>query len=71
MNAFAPTSVGREQPVEGATPPEVFSRWMKVVAVSVSPPVGPSWAPATGSRSQGMASGATKAGSEEEIAWPP
>src|SRR4030095_2510019 len=66
-----PTSVDKVQSVDGATPPEVFSRWMKVVAVSVWPPVGPSWAPATGSRSQGMAPGATKSGSEEEIARPP
>jgi hypothetical protein len=29
-------------PVEGAIPPEVFSRWMKVVLVSLWPPVGPS-----------------------------
>ena len=30
------------QPVDGAIPPAVFSRWMKVVGVSLSPPVGPS-----------------------------
>ena len=28
VRAFAPTSVDWEQPVEGATPPEVFTRWM-------------------------------------------
>ena len=37
-----PTSVYKVQPVDGATPPEMFSRWMKVVAVSLWPPVGPS-----------------------------
>ena len=61
-----PTSVDKVQPVDGATPPEVFSRWMKVVTVSLSPPVGPSWAPTTSSRSQAIAPGSTKAGSEEE-----
>ena len=39
---------------------------MKVVSVSVSPPVGPSSAPTAWSKSQGIAPGATKAGSEEE-----
>src|SRR5438874_2190911 len=56
---------------DGATPPEVFSRWIKVVIVSVSPPVGPTWTPAIGSRSQAMASGATNLASEEGIAVPP
>src|SRR5580765_2753479 len=44
---------------------------MKLVAVSVSPPVGPPWTPAIGSLSHGMASGATKRESDEEIARPP
>jgi hypothetical protein len=44
---------------------------MKVVAVSVSPPLGPTWTPAIGSRSQEMASCATNLRSEEGIAVPP
>src|SRR4029453_7714885 len=71
MNALPPTCVESEQPLEGATPPEVFTRWMKVVTVSVSPPVGPSWVPAIGSRSQGTAPSATNSGSKEGIARPP
>src|SRR5882757_5466085 len=39
---------------------------MNVVRVSVSPPVGPSSAPATVTLSQATAPGATKLGSEEE-----
>src|SRR5262245_18270016 len=39
---------------------------MKVVSDSVSPPVGPSWAPTTRSRTQGMAPGSTKEGSVED-----
>src|SRR4030095_5464676 len=50
----------------GATPPEVFSRWMNVVFVSLFPPVGPGSAPTTWSRSQGIAPGSTNVGSEEE-----
>ena len=38
---------------------------MKVVCDSLSPPVGPTWAPTTCSKSQGIAPGATEAGSEE------
>jgi len=34
-------SVEWTHPVEGAIPLEVFSRWMKAVRVSLSPPVGP------------------------------
>src|SRR5262245_45971789 len=61
-------SVDTPQPVEGAAPPTVFNRWMKVVLVSLSPPVGPAWAPTsfTCTRSQGIAPGVTKFGSEEE-----
>ncbi len=39
---------------------------MKVVPVSLSPPVGPGSAPTTWSRSQGIAPDSTKLGSEEE-----
>src|SRR5882762_1050758 len=56
----------RQMPDVCATPPEVFSRWMKVVFVRVSPPVGPFSVLATVTLSQGMAFGATKARSEEE-----
>jgi hypothetical protein len=49
-----PTFMDEVQPIDGATPPEVFTRWMKVVADSVLPPVGPSCTPASGSRSQGI-----------------
>src|SRR5882724_1391570 len=40
---------------------------MKVVSNSLLPPVGPSWAPTICSRSQGIAPGATKSGSEEVV----
>jgi hypothetical protein len=40
----------------------------KVVLVSLSPPVGPGSVPTTWSRSQGIAPGSTKLGSEEAIA---
>src|SRR5258708_5753797 len=40
---------------------------MIVVGVSVSPPVGPTWAPTIVTRSQGMAPDDTKLGSEEEL----
>src|SRR2546423_6684701 len=66
-------SVDEAQPVDGASPPEVFSRWMKVVSASASPPVGPLSAPTTVTRSQAMAFGATKAESDEELpalTWP-
>src|SRR3977135_3789816 len=45
------------QAVEGASPPTVFTRWMKVVSDRSSPPVGPSWAPTTFSNNQGIAFG--------------
>src|SRR4029453_9442121 len=61
-----PMSVDTEQPVMGAIPPEVFSRWIKAVRVSLAPPVGPCCSPTTSRRSQGTASGATKVGSEDE-----
>lgn len=53
-------------PVVGATPPAVFSRWINVVRVSLSPSVGPGWSPTTSSKSQGIAPGATNAESDEE-----
>src|SRR5262249_49516823 len=57
---------------DGASPPDVFSRWMKVVIDSVlSPGFGPFLTPAIGSRSQAMASDATKAVSVQGIALPP
>src|SRR6266508_1071208 len=43
------------QPVDGASPPVVFSRWTKVVFASLSPPVGPFWCPTASSRSQAIA----------------
>src|SRR5262245_4946596 len=39
---------------------------MKVVPVSLAPPVGPACAPTTSTRSQGIAPGVTKIGSEED-----
>jgi hypothetical protein len=56
------------QPVVGARPSDVFSRWMKVVFVNLSPPSGPSWVPSVSSRSQATAPGATKVGSVAEVA---
>ena len=50
-----------------ATPPGVFSRWMKVVSDSVSPPVGASWAPTTLSRSQATAPFARNRGGRSEL----
>src|SRR5206468_12806149 len=41
---------------------------MKVVLVSLWPPVGPTWVPASGSSSHGIAPSATKAGSVEDCA---
>src|SRR5262245_52827390 len=61
MNAWLPMSAGELQPVDGATPPDVFTRWTKVVGVSLSPPVGPSSIPTFTSRSQATAPRATKA----------
>src|SRR5436190_19849044 len=59
-------SVDTAQPLAGASPPEVFKRWMKVVLVSLPPlPFGPVAVPTTFSRSQGIAPDATKAGSED------
>src|SRR3954447_12181495 len=60
-------------PVDGATPPDVFTRWMNAVLVRVSPPVGPSSVPTTLSKTQAIAPGLTKAGSDEALpgfAWP-
>src|SRR5512143_3852584 len=68
MNACLPTSANWVQPVDGATPPEVFTRWTKVVCDSVSSPLGPSLAPTTVSRSQATAPCLTKSGSVEEVA---
>src|SRR5262249_37804011 len=44
---------------------------MKVVLVSLLPPVGPAWAPTTCTRSQGIAPGVTKFGSEEDCTTRP
>src|SRR5512139_3370646 len=68
MNACLPTCAGSEQPVDGASPPTVFTRWTKVVFVRVSPPVGPSLAPDTVSRSQATAPSLTKSGSVALVA---
>src|SRR6185369_11407129 len=65
MNAFLPTSDGCEQPVAGASPPYVFTRWMNVVRVSRSPPVGPSCTPTFSSNSHGTEFGRTNLGSNE------
>src|SRR5262245_55964184 len=59
-------SVGSLQPFDGAAPPTVFNRCMKVVLVSLSPPVGPACAPITPARSQGIAPGVTNIGSDED-----
>src|SRR3981189_3258443 len=48
------------QAVVAATPPTGFTRWIKVVSDSSSPPVGPSWAPTTCTNNQGIASGWTE-----------
>src|SRR5437870_399489 len=53
------------QPVEGATPPAVFSRWMNLVFVRMSPPSGPFWDPVAVTLSQAMAWSATNLGSVE------
>ena len=66
-------SVGRSQPVEGAAPPSVFNRWMNVVFVNVTPPVGPAWNPvcSTSILSQGIAPALTKfASTEDSITLP-
>ena len=52
-----PMSAGELQPVVGATPPTVFTRWMKVVTVNLSPPVGPACVPFFSTSNQGMAFG--------------
>ena len=57
---------GELQSVAGATPPTVFTRWMKVVTVSLPPPVGPAWVPFFSTRSQGMAFSLTNARSKEK-----
>src|SRR4051812_48229879 len=54
------------QPSGGATPPNVFTRWMKVVRVNLRPPVGPAWTPACFTRSHGMAFGRTKGASVDD-----
>src|SRR3954469_4486790 len=59
-------SAAERQPVEGATPPWVLSRWMKVVFVSLSPPVVPRSTPAFVTFSQAIEFGATNAGSVDE-----
>src|SRR5262249_61778215 len=64
--AVAPTFVDWLQPVEGAMPPDVFSRWMKVVCVRKAPSVGPRPVPTTVSSNQGIAPGATKLGSVDD-----
>ena len=66
-NAVLPRSAEDEHPVDGANPPRVFTRWMKVVPVSVTFPSGPSALFSTVSSSHAMEFGATKAGSLE--AW--
>src|SRR5882724_1494961 len=63
---MAPTFSGWLQPVEGTTPPEVFSRWTKVVCARISPPVGPSCDPTAWSNNQGIAPALTKFGSLED-----
>src|SRR5215468_9123670 len=54
------------QPDDGANPPAVFNRCMKVVFVSSSPPVGPAKVPTALTRSQAIEPGLTKFGSVEE-----
>src|SRR5574341_864120 len=65
MNALLPTSANEAQPVEGARPPWVFSRWTKLVSESLSPPVGPSSRPTALSLSQATAPFLTNLGSVE------
>ena len=48
-------SVGMLQPVGGADPPTVFTRWINVVRDSVLPPVGPTCFPTVCNLTQGMA----------------
>src|ERR1043166_2066258 len=59
------------QPVDGALPSTVFTRWIYRVTSSLSPSVGP-FPTTTASRSNhGIAPGATKLGSEVELrTWP-
>ena len=47
------------QPVDGATPPEVFTRWMYVACERRDPPIGPCCAPTTCRSNHGIAPGAT------------
>src|SRR5262245_3736719 len=66
MKALVPASVIKSQPVDGATPPTVFTRWMNVVAASVLPPVGPRSVPTVCKRTQATAPGSTNLGSTDE-----
>src|SRR5512144_719896 len=66
MNASRPTSANESQPVDGASPPEVFTRWTKVVGVSLLLPIGPLCDPTTCSKTQATAPSWTKSGS---VAW--
>ena len=54
-------SAGEVQPVDGASPPVVFSRWMKVVFANTLPPAAPFSTPTFVTLSQGMALGETTA----------
>src|SRR5512141_2758584 len=65
MNAVVPTSDSWEHPMDGATPPDVFSRWMKVTFESTSPPSGPASAPVLWRTSQGTEFFATKRASND------
>ena len=63
QSAFRPMSDASAQPVAGARPPDVFTRWMAVVCDSRSPDVGPVCLPTVRSRNHGMALGSTYAAS--------
>src|SRR5258706_461989 len=51
---MAPISADWPHPVEGITPPAVFTRWMYSALVRKAPPSGPSSAPTTVSRSHDL-----------------
>src|SRR4030095_2113785 len=61
MNALLPTYGRWSQPVDGARPPRVFTRWTNVVSESVVPPVGPTRDPTLTNFTQGIAFGSTVA----------
>src|SRR5438067_8461775 len=64
-------SADEVQPVAGATPPWVLSRWTKVTSASLSPPIGPMPFPTAVNLSQATEFCATKSGSVTDVAESP